>query len=139
VEEDNILQYVSPQDLRAFGLIPELIGRVPVLTFLQPLDASALKAILTKPKNALIKQYTKLFEIEGIELQVDDDVIEYLVEKAVDFKLGARGLRSICEAVMVDAMFELPSQEGVTSFHLTREYAEDKLSRDKINKLKVVA
>lgn len=139
VEEDNILQYVSPQDLRAFGLIPELIGRVPVLTFLQPLDAPALKAILTKPKNALIKQYTKLFEIEGIELQVDDDVIDYLVEKAVDFKLGARGLRSICEAVMVDAMFELPSKEGVTSFHLTREYAEEKLSRDKINKLKVVA
>ena len=139
IEEENILQYVGPQDLRAFGLIPELIGRVPVLTFLQPLDGPALKAILTKPKNALIKQYTKLFEIEGIELQVDDDVIDYLVEKAVDFKLGARGLRSICEAVMVDAMFELPSKEGVTSFHLTREYAEDKLSRDKINKLKVVA
>jgi ATP-dependent Clp protease ATP-binding subunit ClpX len=139
LEEENMLQYVNPQDLRSFGLIPELIGRMPVLTYLEPLDATALRAILTEPKNALMKQYSKLFEIEDIKLTVTDEAIDFLVQKAVDFKLGARGLRSICEAVMVDAMFELPSQEGVGEFELTLEYAQEKLGKDKINKLKVVA
>lgn len=139
IEEDNMLQYVNPQDLRAFGLIPELIGRLPVLSHLESLDKDALKAILTIPKNALIKQYTKLFEIEGIKLHVTDDALDFLVDKAVEFKLGARGLRSICEAVMVDAMFELPSKPEVKDFTLTLEYAEDVLSKERIKKLKVVA
>jgi len=139
IEAEDLLRYVSPMDLRSFGLIPELIGRMPVLSYLEPLDEEALKAILTKPKNALIKQYKKLFEIEGIALTLDDDVIDFLVQKAMEFQLGARGLRSICEAVMVDAMFELPSQPDVKKFHLTRDYVESKLNKEKIAKLKVVA
>jgi ATP-dependent Clp protease ATP-binding subunit ClpX len=138
-EEDRLLPFVSPMDLRGFGLIPELIGRMPVLSYLEPLDEAALRSILTEPKNALIKQYRKLFELEGIELIVEEEAIDYLVDKAMEFQLGARGLRSICEAVLVDAMFELPSREDVREFHLTREYAEAKLGRDKINRLKVVA
>ncbi len=138
-DEERLLSYVGPMDLRAFGLIPELIGRMPVLSYLEPLDADALRAILTEPKNALIKQYKRLFELEEIELVVEDEAIDFLVEKAVEFQLGARGLRSICEAVLMDAMFELPSQDNVERFELTRDYAEHKLSRDKINQLKVVA
>ncbi|MFT7588378.1 MAG: ATP-dependent Clp protease ATP-binding subunit ClpX [Limisphaerales bacterium] len=137
--DEHILQYVNPQDLRQFGLIPELIGRLPVLTYLEPLDKEALTAILTEPKNALLKQYSKLFEMEGIELTVEDGAIDFLVDKALEFKLGARGLRSICEAVMVDAMFELPSTPEVKGFNLTLEYAENRLNNDKLNKLKVVA
>ncbi len=139
IEEEDLLRYVSPMDLRSFGLIPELIGRMPVLSYLEPLDEEALRAILTQPKNALIKQYKKLFDLEGIQLSLDDDVIDFLVEKAMEFKLGARGLRSICEAVMVDAMFELPSQPDVREFHLTKAYVESKLNKEKIAKLKVVA
>jgi ATP-dependent Clp protease ATP-binding subunit ClpX len=138
-EADKLLPFVGPMDLRGFGLIPELIGRMPVLSYLEPLDEEALRSILTKPKNALIKQYRKLFELEGIELIVEEEAIDYLVDKAMEFQLGARGLRSICEAVLVDAMFELPSRDDVHEFHLTREYAEAKLGRDKINRLKVVA
>ncbi len=139
IEQSDLLRYVSPMDLRSFGLIPELIGRLPVLSYLEPLDAEALRAILTQPKNALIKQYTKLFEIEGITLSIDDDVIDFLVEKAMEFQLGARGLRSICEAIMVDAMFELPSKPEVKTYRLTRHYAEEKLNKEKVAKLKVVA
>ena len=110
VDKDNLLQYISPQDLKGFGLIPELIGRLPVLTHLKPLDKEALRQILTEPKNSLTKQYVKLFEMDGIILSIDDEVLDYIVEKAIDFKLGARGLRSICETIMIDAMFDGPSE-----------------------------
>lgn len=105
------MQYIAPQDLKAFGLIPEIIGRLPVLTYLEPLDKKALRNILTEPKNAIVKQYTKLFKIDNIELTFEDSALDYIVEKAIEFKLGARGLRSICESIMIDAMFELPSSD----------------------------
>ena len=105
-----MLKYIAPQDLRSYGLIPEIIGRLPVLTYLEPLDRTALRDILTKPKNALVKQYVKLFDLDGVKLTFEDDVLEYIVETAVEFRLGARGLRSICEAIMVDAMYNIPSQ-----------------------------
>ncbi|MEL6944993.1 MAG: ATP-dependent Clp protease ATP-binding subunit ClpX, partial [Bacteroidota bacterium] len=129
VDRDNLLQYVNQQDLKSYGLIPELIGRLPVLTYLKPLDKEALKRILTEPRNALIKQYQRLFELEGIELNFTEDAIEYVAEKALEFNLGARGLRSICEAVMTDAMFELPSQASVHTFTVSRDYAIEKLNR----------
>jgi len=129
VDRDNLLQYVNQQDLKSYGLIPELIGRLPVLTYLKPLDKEALKRILTEPRNALIKQYQRLFELEGIELEFTEDAIEYVAEKALEFNLGARGLRSICEAVMTDAMFELPSQASVHTFTVSRDYAIEKLNR----------
>lgn len=110
VDRQNMLKYIAPQDLRSYGLIPEIIGRLPVLTYLEPLDRTALKDILTKPKNALVKQYVKLFDLDGVKLTFEDDVLEYIVETAVEFRLGARGLRSICEAIMVDAMYNIPSQ-----------------------------
>ncbi|MEM8528297.1 MAG: ATP-dependent Clp protease ATP-binding subunit ClpX [Bacteroidota bacterium] len=129
IDRDNLLQYVNQQDLKSFGLIPELIGRLPVLTYLKPLDKEALKRILTEPRNALIKQYQRLFELEGIELEFTEDAIEYVAEKALEFNLGARGLRSICEAVMTDAMFELPSQASIHTFTVSRDYAIEKLDR----------
>ncbi|MCB0661091.1 MAG: ATP-dependent Clp protease ATP-binding subunit ClpX [Saprospiraceae bacterium] len=132
VDKDNLLQYISHQDLKAYGLIPELVGRLPVLTYLEPLDLDALKQILTEPKNSLIKQYTKLFEIEGIQLEFDTAALDFIAEKALEFGLGARGLRSICEAVMTDAMYELPSQEDITTFQVTLEYVKEKLSRSKV-------
>lgn len=132
----NLLQYVNAQDLKHFGLIPELLGRLPVVTYLNPLDAETLRSILTEPKNALIKQYKKLFEIEGIELTIDNDVLDFMVAKAMEFKLGARGLRSICESILTDAMFELPSSKE-TKFHLTLEYAEKKFDKSKMSLLKV--
>lgn len=132
----NILQYVNAQDLRSFGLIPELLGRLPVVTFLHSLDKSTLKAILTEPKNALIKQYKKLFELEGIKLSVSPEVIDYIVDQAVEYKLGARGLRSICEALMTDAMFNLPSSNRKT-FTLTLDYAKEKMEKSVITTLKV--
>ncbi len=110
VDRQNMLKYIAPQDLRSYGLIPEIIGRLPVLTYLEPLDRTALRDILTKPKNALVKQYIKLFDLDGVKLTFEDDVLEYIVETAVEFRLGARGLRSICEAIMVDAMYNIPSQ-----------------------------
>lgn len=136
VDKENILQYISPVDLKKFGLIPELIGRLPVLTYLSPLSESALRQILTDPKNALIKQYVKLFEIDGVKLTFDDDALDFIVEKAAEFKLGARGLRSLCEAVMTDAMFEIPSEGKIKDFHITLTYAKDKLSRNKLKRLK---
>ncbi len=137
VDKDNLLQYISPQDLKGFGLIPELIGRLPVLTHLKPLDKEALRQILTEPKNSLTKQYFKLFEMDGINLTIDDEVLDYIVEKAIDFKLGARGLRSICETIMIDAMFDGPSNSENKEFKLTLEYAQNKIENSTLQKLKV--
>lgn len=122
VDRDNLLQYITPQDLRSFGLIPELIGRLPVLTYLEPLGREALRRILTEPKNAIIKQYVRLFELDGVKLTFDDDVLDYIVDKAIEYKLGARGLRSICEAIMMDAMFEVPASKRKT-FRVKLDYA----------------
>ena len=138
VDETNLLQYVSPQDVKSFGIIPELIGRLPVVTHLNPLDREALRNILTEPKNSLIKQYRKLFEMDEISLKLEDEVYEFIVDKAEEFQLGARGLRSICEAIMVDAMFELPSSDK-KEFIITKKYAEDKLSHKTLRKLRAVS
>lgn len=132
----NLLRYVNAQDLKSFGLIPELLGRLPVVTHLDPLDAETLRAILTQPKNALIKQYKRLFELEGISLEIESDVLDFMVEKAVEYKLGARGLRSICEGILTDAMFELPSSRE-KSFTLDLEYAKRKFDKSKLSLLKV--
>ncbi len=137
IDKANLLKYVTAQDLKSFGLIPELIGRLPVLTFLDPLNKDVLKKILTEPKNALTKQYKKLFEMEEIKLEVRQDALDYIVEKAVDFKLGARGLRSIFEAIVTDAMFELPSNPDIKKLVITKTYAQDKFEKSKFNKLKV--
>jgi ATP-dependent Clp protease ATP-binding subunit ClpX len=136
IQTDNLLQYISPMDLKRFGLIPELIGRFPVLTHLDPLDGPALRRILTEPKNALIKQYVKLFDIDGVKVNFDKKALDYIVEKAIEYKLGARGLRSICEAIMTDAMFELPSLNE-KEFKVTLQYAKDKFSHSKMSQLKV--
>ncbi|MCC8089476.1 MAG: ATP-dependent Clp protease ATP-binding subunit ClpX [Rikenellaceae bacterium] len=128
VDKDNLLQYIVPDDLKTFGLIPELIGRLPVLTYLNPLDKTALRAILTEPKNSIIKQYVKLFEMDGIAVTFDDDTLDYIVDKAIEYKLGARGLRSICEAVTADAMYDLPSLD-VREFTFTLEYARSKIDK----------
>lgn len=137
VDDTNLLQYIAPQDLKAFGLIPELIGRLPVLTYLNPLDISALRRILTEPKNSLIKQYVKLFSIDKVKLDFEPAVLDYIVEKAVEFNLGARGLRSICEAIMLDVMFEVPSSSEIKSFSITLDYAKSKMEKSKLNKLRV--
>jgi len=139
VDRENLLQYIQHQDIKTFGLIPELIGRLPVLTYLEPLDAETLKAILTKPKNALLKQYRKLFELEDIRLSLTEDAIDFMAEKALEYKLGARGLRSLCEAILVDAMYELPGDKSVSIFTVDREYAERKVSKSKIAYLKKAA
>jgi len=136
-DEENLLQYVAPQDIKAFGLIPELIGRLPVLSHLNPLDGEALRRILTEPKNSIIKQYSKLFELDDIKLSFDKGVLDFIVEKAIEYKLGARGLRSICEAIMLDAMYELPSDEEQTDFKVTLSYAKKKFDKAKMNSLKV--
>lgn len=136
LDRSNLLQYVNAQDLRSFGLIPELLGRLPVVTYLNPLDPDALKRILTEPKNALIKQYKKLFEYEGIKLTVDDAALDYMVEKAVEFKLGGRGLRTICEMILTDIMFDLPSETEKKDFTLTLEYAKQMLEHT--NKLELL-
>ena len=122
-DNEHLLRYVTPQDLRAYGLIPEIIGRLPVLTYLDPLDRSALRMILTEPRNAIIKQYVKLFELDGVKLTFEDEVLDYIVDKAIEFKLGARGLRSICEAIMTDAMYETPSNNR-KSLHIRLPYAQ---------------
>ena len=132
----NLLNYINATDLKAFGLIPELLGRLPVVTHLDPLDPAALRAILTEPKNALLKQYKKLFDLEGIKLIIEDDVLDFMVEKAVEYKLGARGLRSICEGILTDAMFEMPSSKE-TVFTLDLEYAKRKFDKSKLSLLKV--
>lgn len=126
IDRDNMLQYISPQDLKSFGLIPEIIGRIPVLTYLQPLDRKALRNILTEPKNSLIKQYEKLFKLDDIELSFEEDALEYIVDKAIEFKLGARGLRSICESIMNDAMFESPSQD-IKDLRISLDYSRKKI------------
>ena len=137
IQKDNLLQYISPQDLKSFGLIPELIGRMPVVTYLNPLDRKALKLILTEPKNALTKQYQKLFDMDGIALTFDKKAIDIIVEKAMEFKLGARGLRSICEAIMLDAMFEFPSDESKKDLKITASYVKAQLTKLSFTKLKV--
>ncbi|GAB1444745.1 MAG: ATP-dependent Clp protease ATP-binding subunit ClpX [Cyclobacteriaceae bacterium] len=137
IDKDNLLQFVSALDLKSFGLIPELIGRLPVLSYLNPLDKEALRKILTQPKNALVKQYKKLFEMEGIELDFKEGALDFIVEKAAEFKLGARGLRSICEAIINDAMFELPSEKTTEKLSINRAYAEEKFNKSHYSKLKV--
>ncbi len=134
--KSNLLKFVNAQDLKSFGLIPELLGRLPIVTYLDPLDIETLRAILVKPKNALIKQYTKLFQLEGIALIIEDEVLDFMVEKAMEYKLGARGLRSICESILTDAMFELPSSD-VKEFTLTATYARNKFDHTKMGILKV--
>jgi len=137
IDLKNLYKYISPQDLKAFGLIPELIGRLPVLTYLNPLDRKALRNILTEPKNSLLKQYKKLFEYEGIKLDFDAETLEFIVDKAMEFKLGARGLRSICEAIMIDAMFEFPSKKDVKQLTVSLDYALEKFEKSDLKKLKV--
>ena len=134
VDKDNMMQYIAPQDLKAFGLIPEIIGRMPILTYLNPLDRTALRNILTEPKNSITKQYIKLFEMDGVKLSFDEDVLEYVVDKAIEFKLGARGLRSIVEAIMMDVMFDLPSSKKKT-FTVTLDYAKSQLEKANISRL----
>ncbi|MGD2033528.1 MAG: ATP-dependent Clp protease ATP-binding subunit ClpX [Bacteroidales bacterium] len=137
IDRTNLLQYIAPQDLKAYGMIPEIVGRLPVLTYLHPLDRDALRQILTEPKNSIIKQYIKLFEMDGIKLSFKGSVLEYVVDKAIEFKLGARGLRSICEAIMIDAMFELPSKGSKEEMIVTKKYASEKLEKQDIKRLKV--
>jgi ATP-dependent Clp protease ATP-binding subunit ClpX len=138
-EKDQIMKYVSAQDLKSFGLIPELLGRLPVVTFLNPLDSTALLSILTEPKNALVKQYEKLFSMEGVALHFSSDALTYIVEQAMQYKLGARGLRSIMEAIMTDAMFEIPSQSDLKDFMIDLAYAKSKFERTVFHQMKVVA
>ncbi|MCC7301491.1 MAG: ATP-dependent Clp protease ATP-binding subunit ClpX [Bacteroidia bacterium] len=135
LDKDNLLQYVSPQDMRTFGLIPELIGRLPVLTFLNTLDRATLRRILTEPKNSLIRQYQRLFEMDNVKLSFEPDALEFIVDKAMEFKLGARGLRSICEAIMMDAMFEVPGKKA-SELHITAVYAKEKITRSRLSRLK---
>jgi ATP-dependent Clp protease ATP-binding subunit ClpX len=136
VDKHNLLQYIAPQDLKSFGLIPEIIGRLPILTYLEPLDRSALRRILTEPKNSIIKQYNKLFQMDKIELIFDEDVLEYIVDKAIEFKLGARGLRSIAETIMMDEMFEMPSK-NLIKLEISLPYAQSKIEKTNINRLKI--
>jgi ATP-dependent Clp protease ATP-binding subunit ClpX len=137
IDRENFLQYIIPSDLKTFGLIPELIGRLPVLTYLNPLNAETLRRILTEPKNALVKQYQELFDMEGTKLTFENDALDYIVEKAVEYKLGARGLRSLCEAVMMDLMYELPSQKKIPAeFVVTLDYTREKLTRSTITQLR---
>lgn len=137
LDSENLLQYVTPADIKDFGLIPELIGRMPVLSYLNPLDEKALRRILTEPKNSLIKQYVQLFNLDGIDLKFDSDVLDFIVQQALEYKLGARGLRSICEAILNDAMFELPSQKDTTELRITLEYAKSKFDGSKMAQLKI--
>ena len=138
LEKDNLLRYIIPKDLKEFGLIPEIIGRLPVLTYMNPLDKGTLRAILTEPKNAIIKQYKKLFEMDEIDFVITEEALDFVVDQAIEYKLGARGLRSLCEAVLTDAMFELPGTED-KKLHVTKDYAEEKLSKSTIKKLKAVS
>ena len=138
LQKDEMLRYIIPSDLKSFGLIPEIIGRLPVLTYMNPLDKGTLRSILTEPKNAIIKQYHKLFEMDGIELVVTTEALDFIVEQAIIYKLGARGLRSLCEAILTDAMFDLPGTDE-TFLSITRKYAEEKLNKSTIKKLKAVS
>ncbi|MCF0179945.1 MAG: ATP-dependent Clp protease ATP-binding subunit ClpX [Bacteroidales bacterium] len=136
VDRANLLQYITPTDLKSFGLIPEIIGRLPILTYLKPLDASALRQILTEPKNAIVKQYVKLFEMDGIKLSFDDEVYSYIVDKAIEYKLGARGLRGIAEGIMMNAMYDMPSQKK-KSLHITLDYAKKELANANLDRMRV--
>ncbi len=138
IDEENVLQYITPVDLKSFGLIPEIIGRLPVLSYMNPLDAKTLRSILTEPKNAIMKQYAKLFTMDGVEFTVEEEALNYIVGKAVEYKLGARGLRSLCEAIFTDAMFDLPSSDQ-KEFIVTHEYAEAKLTNTTLKKLKAAS
>ncbi|MDP5081550.1 MAG: ATP-dependent Clp protease ATP-binding subunit ClpX [Winogradskyella sp.] len=138
IDKDNILQYIIPKDLKDFGLIPEIIGRLPVLTYMDPLDAETLRAILTEPKNAIIKQYKKLFLMDEVDFTITEGALDYIVGKAIEYKLGARGLRSLCEEILTQAMFDLPGS-GETKFNVTKAYAEDRLSKTTLKKLKAVS
>jgi ATP-dependent Clp protease ATP-binding subunit ClpX len=136
IDKDNILQYIAPADLRKYGLIPEIVGRLPVITYLSPLNREALRNILTQPKNAILKQYVHLFKMDKIALTFADEVLDFIVDKAMEFNLGARGLRAICETIMMDAMYELPSGNTHT-LHITKQYAEEKMHRQSVQKLDV--
>ena len=137
IDKDNMLQYIAPSDLRSYGLIPEIVGRLPVITYLHPLKKETLKRILTEPKNALVKQFTKLFEMDNIKLSFDDTVLNYIVDKSIEYKLGARGLRSIIELILTDAMFELPSKNKSIELNITLSYAEKKINKTNTSRLKV--
>lgn len=134
IDRNNLLQYIAPQDLKSFGLIPEIIGRLPVLTYLEPLDRKALRNILTEPKNSIVKQYEKMFAMDNVKLTIDEDVLDYIVDKAIEFKLGARGLRSISEDIMIDAMFELPGS-GQRELHIHLDYAREKIEKSENRRL----
>ena len=138
LDKDNLLQYVNPKDVKSFGLIPEIIGRLPVLTYMHPLDRKTLRSILTDPKNALTKQYEKLFELDGIKLIFSSGALDFIVEKALEYNLGARGLRSLCEAILTDAMFEMPGGEE-TELKVSKSYAERKINNSKNPALKAVS
>lgn len=138
IDKDNILQYIIPKDLKDFGLIPEIIGRLPVLTYMNPLDANTLRAILTEPKNAIVKQYKKLFAMDEIDLSITEGALDFIVDKAIEYKLGARGLRSLCEEILTDAMFSLPGSDE-TKLNVTKSYAEGKLTKTRLKKLKAVS
>ena len=138
IDEENLLQYIIPSDLKAFGLIPEIIGRLPVLSYMNPLDAKTLRAILTEPKNSIIKQYSKLFNMDDVDFTIEDGALNYIVEKAVEYKLGARGLRSLCEAILTDAMFELPSSQDKV-FNVDKRYAESKITNTTLKKLRAAS
>ncbi|MGB3342909.1 MAG: ATP-dependent Clp protease ATP-binding subunit ClpX [Aequorivita sp.] len=138
MERDNMLRYIIPKDLKDFGLIPEIIGRLPVLTYMNPLDKETLRAILTEPKNAIIKQYEKLFEMDGIKFEITEEALDFIVEQAIEYKLGARGLRSLCEAVLTDAMYELPGTDE-QNLYVDKDYAKDKLNKSTLKKLKAVS
>ena len=138
IDEENLLQYITPLDLKSFGLIPEIIGRLPVLSYMNPLDAETLRAILTEPKNSIIKQYTKLFLMDEVAFTIEEDALNYIVNKAIEYKLGARGLRSLCEAIFTDAMFELPSSDE-KEFNVNKEYAEAKLTNTTLKKLRAAS
>ncbi len=140
IDRENMLQYIAPQDMKSYGLIPELVGRLPVLSYLDPLDSKALRQILTEPKNSLVKQYTKLFEMDNRKLTIDEAVLDYIVDKAVEYKLGARGLRSICEVIMLDAMYEIPSSTDQSGrFHIALDYAQQRLEKSKIGRLRAAS
>tara|TARA_R110002072_G_scaffold280691_3_gene443119 strand:- start:48 stop:1277 length:1230 start_codon:yes stop_codon:yes gene_type:complete len=139
VEKENLLKYVTPSDIRSFGLIPELIGRIPIVSYLEPLDASALKRILTEPKNAILKQFIVLFELDNIVLSFDKKVLDFIVEKALEYKLGARGLRSICEAILLENMFETPSKKVIENLNITLDYAKRQFDKSSLKKLKVAS
>ena len=136
IEKEEMFKYVSPKDLKTFGLIPELVGRLPVLGYLEPLDKETLIRIMTEPKNALVKQYKKLFELEGVKFTITADAIDYIAQKAIEFSLGARGLRSICEAIMMDAMFDIPSKKDIKTFDVDLKYAKSKIDKVHLKKLK---